>query len=156
MKVKQGILDASGKKFGIVVSRFNEMISSRLLEGAMDCILRHRGSDDAIEVVWVPGTVEMVYAASVMVKNGTYDAVICLGAVIRGGTPHFDYVASQISRGIGQLNMGGTTPVTFGVITADTIDQATERAGSKMGNKGWSSALAAIEMAQLAVQLKKK
>jgi len=155
MKVKEGMLDAKGKKFGIVISRFNEFISKRLLEGAIDCIVRHNGEEDKIEVVWVPGSVEIVFAASNMVETGKYDAIICLGAIIRGDTPHFEYVSSQVTRGIAQLNLTGKTPVSFGIITADNIEQAIERAGTKDGNKGWSAALSAIEMANLAGVLKK-
>ncbi len=154
MKTIEGMLDAKGKKFGIVVSRFNEFISTRLLEGALDCIRRHNGREDDVEVIWVPGSVEIVYALGKMAVR-KYDAVICLGAVIRGDTPHFDYVASQVARGIAQVNMSGAVPVCFGIITADTVEQATDRAGAKQGNKGWSAALSAIEMSNLAVQLKK-
>ncbi|HOL66596.1 MAG TPA: 6,7-dimethyl-8-ribityllumazine synthase [bacterium] len=155
MKVKEGMLDAKGKKFGIVVSRFNDFITGRLLEGALDCLRRHQAEDDNVEIVWVPGTVEIVYAAARMVESGRYDALICLGAVIRGATPHFEYVASQVTRAVAQLNLGQKTPVTFGIITADTLEQATERAGAKQGNKGWQAALSAIEMAQVAVLLQK-
>lgn len=149
MKVKEGMLDAKGKRFGLVVSRFNEFISKRLLEGALDCLTRHGGKETDIEVIWVPGTVEMVYALGRMVEGKKYDAVVCLGAVIRGDTPHFDSVVSQVTRGIAQANYSGKTPVCFGIITADNIEQATERAGTKQGNKGWNAALAAIEMANL-------
>ncbi|MCX8082833.1 MAG: 6,7-dimethyl-8-ribityllumazine synthase [bacterium] len=149
MKVKEGILDAKGKKFGIVISRFNEFISKHLLEGAVDCIKRHNGSEESIDVVWVPGSVEAVFAVSKMAGSEKYDAVICLGAIIRGETPHFEYVSSQITRAIAQLNMDGKTPVSFGIVTADSTDQAIERAGTKMGNKGWFAALSAIEMANL-------
>ena len=149
MKTKEGILDAKGKKFGIVISRFSEFISKRLLEGAIDCIKRHNGSEESIEVVWVPGSVEAVFAVSKMAESGKYDAIICLGAIIRGETPHFEYVSSQIARAVTQLNLQGKTPVSFGVVTADSTDQAIERAGTKMGNKGWFAALSAIEMANL-------
>lgn len=154
MTIKEGMLDARGKRFGIVLGRFNSFITERLLDGALDCITRHNGDPDAVEVVRVPGTVEMNFAAARMVESGAYDAVICLGAVIRGATPHFTYVASQISRGVAHLNLAGKTPVSFGVITADSIEQATERAGTKMGNKGWDAALTAIEMADLALRLR--
>lgn len=149
MKVKEGILDAKGKKFGIIVSRFNEFISKHLLEGAIDCIKRHNGSEESIDVIWVPGSVEAVFAISKMAGSGKYDAIICLGAIIRGETPHFEYVSSQIARAVAQLNMDGKTPVSFGIVTADSTDQAIERAGTKMGNKGWFAALSAIEMANL-------
>lgn len=153
MPVKEGMLDAKGRRFGIIVSRFNEFISSRLLEGALDCIRRHGGREEDVDIVWVPGAVEIVYAASVLAEK-RYDALVCLGAVIRGSTPHFDYVASQISRAVAQLNLSGKVPVAFGIITADSLEQATERAGTKMGNKGWASALSAIEMADLARRLR--
>lgn len=156
MNVKEGMLDARGRKFGIIVSRFNEFLSTRLLEGAVDCIARHGGNKDDIQVVWVPGSVELVYAAGVMVEQGGLDGVICLGVIIRGSTPHFEYVASQITRAVAHLNLEGKAPVSFGIITADSIEQATERAGTKMGNKGWNAALSAIEMAHVAKLLKKK
>ncbi|MCM8768433.1 MAG: 6,7-dimethyl-8-ribityllumazine synthase [Candidatus Omnitrophica bacterium] len=156
MNVKEGMLEARGKRFGIVVSRFNDFITRQLLEGALDCLRRHNAQEENIDVVWVPGTVEMVYAAARMVETTQYDALICLGAIIRGGTPHFEYVASQITRAVAQLNLSQNTPVTFGIITADTVEQATERAGTKQGNKGWNAALSAIEMAQVAALLRLK
>jgi 6,7-dimethyl-8-ribityllumazine synthase len=149
MKIIEGYLDAKSKKFGIIVSRFNEFISKRLLDGAIDCLKRHNADDENIEIIWVPGAVEMVYAVGKIVESGKYDAVICLGAIIRGDTPHFEYVASQITRAISQANYMGKTPVTFGIITADNTDQAIERAGTKAGNKGWVAALSAIEMSNL-------
>jgi len=154
MSVKTGMLDAKNKSFGIIVSRFNEFISSNLLEGALDCIERHGGSREKIDIVWVPGAVEADFALSRMAEKGNYDALICLGAVIRGGTPHFEYVSAQITKAVTQVNQQGKVPVSFGVITADSTEQAIERAGTKMGNKGWSAALSAIEMANLASQLK--
>jgi len=156
MKIKEGMLDAKGKKFGIVISRFNDFISKRLLEGAIDCILRHNGSENNIEVVWVPGALEIIYAGKTMMDNRKYDAIICLGVVIRGDTPHFEYIASQVSRGISQLNMSGKIPLAAGIITSDTTEQAIERAGTKMGNKGWQAALTAIEMANLSSSIKKQ
>lgn len=153
MKIIEGLLDAKGLKFGIIISRFNEFISKRLLEGAIDCIKRHNGEEENIEIIWVPGSVEMVYALGKMVKSEKYDAIICLGAIIRGDTPHFEYVASQITRAITTANFEGKTPVTFGIITADSTEQAIERAGTKMGNKGWMAALSAIEMANLKKQI---
>ena len=153
MKKIEGILDAKGRKFAIVISRFNEFITKKLLDGAIDCILRHNGKEEDIEIIWVPGTVEAVYAIGKILNKGKYDAVICLGAVIRGETPHFDYVASQISRAMAQFNMTSKIPVTFGVITADTTEQAIERAGTKMGNKGWMAALSAIELADLSSKI---
>ncbi|MCM8772189.1 MAG: 6,7-dimethyl-8-ribityllumazine synthase [Candidatus Omnitrophica bacterium] len=149
MKIIEGYLDAKGKRFGIIVSRFNEFISKRLLEGALDCLKRHNADEENVEIIWVPGAVEMVYVIGKLSESNKYDAIICLGAVIRGDTPHFEYVASQITRGISQANYTGKTPVTFGIITADSVDQAIERAGTKAGNKGWQAALSAIEMANL-------
>lgn len=149
MRIIEGYLDARDKKFGIIVSRFNEFISKRLLEGAIDCLKRHNGNDENIEIIWVPGAVEMVFALGKMVESGKYDAIICLGAIIRGDTPHFEYVSSQITRAISQANFNAKIPVSFGIITADNIDQAIERAGTKAGNKGWQAALSAIEMANL-------
>jgi 6,7-dimethyl-8-ribityllumazine synthase len=149
MKFTEGELNAAGLKFGIVVSRFNDFITGKLLEGALDALRRHGAEDSAIEVVKVPGSFEIPVAARRMAANGGYSAVICLGAVIRGATPHFDYVASEVSKGVAQASMETGVPVAFGVITADTIEQAVERAGTKSGNKGWDAALTAIEMARL-------
>ncbi|MCX7916936.1 MAG: 6,7-dimethyl-8-ribityllumazine synthase [bacterium] len=153
MKVIEGYLEGKGKKFLIIVSRFNEFITTRLLEGALDCLKRHNTEEENIEVIWVPGAVEMVYALGKIIENGKYDAIICLGAIIRGDTPHFEYVASQISRAISQANYSGEIPVSFGIITADNTDQAIERAGTKSGNKGWQAALSAIEMANLKTKI---
>jgi 6,7-dimethyl-8-ribityllumazine synthase len=147
--VIEGILDGSGKRFGIIVSRFNELISKKLLEGALDCLLRHKADKDAITVVWTPGALEIPIVAQKMAASKQYDAVICLGAVIRGGTPHFDYVASEMSKGIAKVALDQKFPVINGVLTTDSIDQAVERAGAKSGNKGWSAAQNAIEMADL-------
>lgn len=146
---KEGLLDAGGKKFSIIVSRFNSFITKRLLEGAIDCLIRHKGREEDIDVFWVPGTVESVFAMAKISKSKKYDAIICLGATIRGDTPHFEYVNSQIVRAITQVNLEGKVPTCFGIITADTTEQAIARAGSKMGNKGWDAALSAIEMADL-------
>ena len=151
--VIEGNLSAKGKRFGIVVSRFNSLISSKLLEGAIDCIKRHDGETKNIFVVWCPGAFEIPQVAKKMVTSASYDAVICLGAVIRGATPHFDYVASMVARGVGQISLDSETPVSFGVLTTDTIEQALERAGTKSGNKGWDAALTAIEMTNLLTQL---
>ncbi|MCB0284268.1 MAG: 6,7-dimethyl-8-ribityllumazine synthase [Calditrichae bacterium] len=145
----EGKLNAKGKRFGIVVGRFNSLITSKLLEGAVDCIQRHDGEDKDITVAWCPGAFEITQVAKKMVNSKKYNAVICLGAVIKGSTPHFDYVAGMASRGIGQLNLEAEIPVTFGVLTTDTIEQAIERAGTKAGNKGWDAALTAIEMSDL-------
>ncbi len=145
----EGKLDASGVKVGIVVSRFNNFLTDKLLEGAIDCLVRHGGSDDAISVAWVPGSFEIPYAASQMVKSGMYDCVICLGALVRGDTPHFDYIAAEASKGIAKLSLETGKPVIYGLITADTLEQAIERSGTKAGNKGWQAAEAAIEMVNL-------
>jgi 6,7-dimethyl-8-ribityllumazine synthase len=147
--VIEGLLDASGKRFGIIVSRFNDLISKKLLEGAMDCLLRHKADKDAITVVWTPGALEIPPVAQKMAASKKFDAVICLGAVIRGGTPHFDYVASEMSKGIAKVALEQKLAVINGVLTTDTIDQAIERAGAKAGNKGWNAALSAIEMVDL-------
>ena len=147
--VIEGLLDGSGKRFGIIVSRFNDLISKKLLEGAMDCLLRHKADKDAITVVWTPGALEIPPVAQKMAASKKFDAVICLGAVIRGGTPHFDYVASEMSKGIAKVALEQKLAVINGVLTTDTIDQAVERAGAKAGNKGWNAALSAIEMADL-------
>lgn len=152
-KVFEGKLDATGKKFAIVVSRFNEFISSKLLDGALDCLTRHGAEDKNLAVVWVPGSFEIPGVASQLAKSKKYDAVICLGAVIRGATPHFDYIAAEVSKGIAQVNLATGVPTIFGVLTTDTIEQAIERAGTKVGNKGWDAALSAIEMVQLQSQI---
>ena len=145
----EGKLTAKNKKFGIVVSRFNELISSQLLSGAKDCLLRHECKDENMTVAWVPGSFEIPLTAMRMAKSKKYDAVICLGAVIRGGTPHFEYIAAEVSKGIAQTSLETGLPVIFGIITSDTIEQALERAGTKAGNKGWDTALSAIEMVNL-------
>lgn len=150
MRTIEGKLVAEGLKFAIVISRFNELLSTRLLEGALDCLTRHGTPDDAVTVAWTPGAFEIPLVAKKLAARGDVDAVICLGVVIRGGTPHFDYIASEVSKGIAKVSLDEGLPVIFGVITADTIDQAIERAGTKVGNKGWQAALAAIEMANLA------
>lgn len=152
-KIIQGQLDAKSKKFGLVVSRFNEFITSRLMEGALDCLLRHGCSEELIEIVWVPGSFEMPVAAKKMAQSKKYDAVICLAAVIQGGTPHFHYVASEVTKGIAHVALDSDIPTIYGVLTCDTLDQAVERAGTKQGNKGWQAALAAIEMADLMEKL---
>jgi 6,7-dimethyl-8-ribityllumazine synthase len=147
--IVEGILDASGKRFGLVVSRFNELISRKLLEGAMDCLIRHNADKNSITVVWVPGAFEIPVVAQKMARSKKYDAIICLGAVIRGGTPHFDYVAAEVSKGVANVSLSEGLPIIFGVLTTDTIEQAVERAGTKAGNKGWNDALGAIEMVDL-------
>jgi 6,7-dimethyl-8-ribityllumazine synthase len=153
MRVIEGDLQAKGFKFGIIVSRFNDFITSRLLEGATDALLRHGAKDDDIEVVRVPGAFEIPLIAKKLASKGTFQAVICLGTVIRGATPHFDYVASEVSKGIAAASLETGVPIAFGIITADTIEQAVERAGAKAGNKGWDAAVTAIEMAQVIKRL---
>lgn len=152
-RIIEGKLNAKGKKFGLVISRFNELISSQLLSGAKDCLLRHDCKEDDITVVWVPGSYEIPLTAKKMAQSKKFDAVICLGAVIRGGTPHFDYIAAEVSKGIAQVGLDTNLPVIFGVLTTDSMEQALERAGTKAGNKGWDAALAAIEMVSLFRQL---
>jgi len=155
MKTYEGNLIATGLRFGVVVSRFNEMISQRLLSSCRDGLLRHGASEDNIEVAWVPGSFEIPLAAQSLAQSGRYDAVICLGAIIRGDTPHFDYIASQASRGISKIALDTGLPVIFGIVTADSVDQAVERAGVKRGNRGFDAALSAIEMANLVKAMKK-
>lgn len=149
MKVVEGALTGKGLTFGLVVSRFNEFFSARLLEGAVDCLNRHGVLEKDITVVKVPGAMEMPLAARKMAGSGNYDAVVALGVILRGGTPHFDYVASEVAKGLAQASLETGRPVLFGVITADTLDQAIERAGTKAGNKGFHAALSALEMANL-------
>ena len=153
MKIIEGNLTAKNKKFGIVISRFNELISTQLLSGAKDCLLRHECKNDSITVAWVPGSFEIPLAAKKMAQSSKYDAIICLGAVIRGGTPHFEYIASVVSKGVANVGLDTGVPVIFGIITSDTIEQALERAGIKAGNKGWDAALSAIEMVNLLTKL---
>ena len=148
-KILEGKLLAEGRKFGIVVSRFNDFISDRLLGGALDALIRSGANDADIEIVKVPGCFEIPLLAKKMAKKGRYNAVICLGAVIRGSTPHFDYVSAEVSKGIAHVSIESEIPVIFGIITTDTIEQAIERAGTKAGNKGWSAAITAVEMANL-------
>jgi 6,7-dimethyl-8-ribityllumazine synthase len=149
----EGDLQAAGKKFGIIVSRFNSFVSERLLEGALDTLLRSGAEDSAIDVVRVPGAFEIPLMAHKMAKSGSYDAVICLGAVIRGATSHYDLVANEAAKGVAQVGLDTGIPTIFGVLTTDTIEQAIERAGSKAGNKGSEVALAAIEMINLLNQI---
>lgn len=149
MQTYEGNLIAKDLKFGIVVGRFNEFIGSRLLDGALDALKRHGADDDAVHVAWTPGSFEIPLAAKKMAESGRYDAIICLGAVIRGSTPHFDYVAGEVAKGIAKINLDHGVPVIFGIVTTDSIEQAIERAGTKNGNKGWQAAVAAIEMANL-------
>jgi len=154
MRVFQGKMVGTGLKFAIVVSRFNELISSRLLEGAKDYLLRHEVRHQDIDVVWVPGAWEIPLAAKECALMGIYDGVIALGAVIRGNTPHFDYVASEVAKGLAVTGLNQRVPVTFGVLTCDNLEQALERAGSKAGNRGVEAASAALEMANLLKKLR--
>ena len=148
-KQYEGMLLGEGLRFGLVVSRFNEFITAKLLEGAKDALSRHGVREEDTEVAWTPGSFEIPLVAKKMAQTGKYDAVICLGAVIRGGTPHFDYIAAEVSKGIARVGLDVGMPVTFGIITADTLEQAIERAGTKMGNAGFNAATNAIEMANL-------
>jgi len=149
MKIIEGDLQAKGLKFGIVISRFNEFITGKLLDGAKDALVRHGVKEEDIDIVKVPGSFEIPLIAKKMAAKETYNAVICLGTVIRGATPHFDYISAEVSKGIATVSMETGVPVAFGVLTCDTIEQAVERAGTKSGNKGWDAALTAIEMARL-------
>lgn len=148
-KIIEGKLDAKGLRFGLLVSRFNSFVSDRLVEGAIDALLRHGAEKDDINIVRVPGAFEIPPTAKQMAESGRYDAIVCLGAVIRGATPHFEYVSAEVSKGVASVSIDSGIPVTFGVLTTDTIEQAIERAGSKAGNKGFDAAVAAIEMANL-------
>ena len=153
MKIIEGKLEAKGLKFCIVISRFNDFITSKLLDGAKDALLRHGANEDEIDVIRVPGSFEIPMVAKKIALKGTYNAIICLGTVIRGATPHFEYVASEVSKGIASASMETGLPIAFGIITSDTIEQAIERAGTKSGNKGWDAAITAIERAQLLKKL---
>lgn len=145
----EGNLDGSGLKIALVVSRFNEFITAKLLEGAVDGLVRHNVNKEDIDIAWTPGALEISLAAQNLARKGEYNAIICLGAVIRGGTPHFDYVATELSKGVAKVSLDNGIPVINGVITSDNLEQAIERAGSKMGNKGFAAASSAIEMANL-------
>ena len=148
-QVLEGKISAEGFRFGMIVSRFNDFISSKLVEGAMDALLRHGAKEDQVSLAKVPGAFEIPLAAKKLAQSGKYDAIICLGAVIRGSTPHFEYVAAEVSKGIANVALETNMPVTFGVLTTDNLEQAIERAGSKAGNKGWDAAMAAMEMVNL-------
>lgn len=152
MKTYEGKLVSEGAKYGIIVGRFNEFIGGKLLSGALDGLKRHGAEDSDIEIAWVPGAFEIPLAAKKMAKSQKYDAVICLGAVIKGSTPHFDFVSSEVSKGIASVSLDTEVPVIFGVLTTDTIEQAIERAGTKAGNKGYDAAVTAIEMTNLLKQ----
>jgi len=148
-RTMEGKISAEGFQFALIVSRFNDFISSKLVEGALDALRRHGATDEQLTLVRVPGAFEIPLTARKLADSGRYDAVICLGAVIRGSTPHFDYVAAEVSKGIAVVGLESKIPVTFGVLTTDNLEQAIERAGSKAGNKGWDAAMAAMEMANL-------
>jgi len=149
MKEHKGNFDASGLKIAIVISRFNEFISQKLLEGALDYLIRHNAPADAIEIFWVPGAFEIPLVAKRVAQRGHFDGIICLGAVIRGATPHFTYVAAEATKGIAQVSLSENMPIAYGVLTCDNIDQAVERAGSKAGNKGWQAAESLVETLSL-------
>lgn len=148
-----GQLTAQGHTFGIVVSRFNSLITTQLLDGALDCLRRHGASDDDITVVYCPGSFEIPQVARHLAAAGSVEAVLCLGCVIRGDTPHFEYIASEVTRGVGQIALSAGIPMTLGILTTETLEQALERAGAKGGNKGWDAALSAIELVNLSQQL---
>jgi len=148
-KVYEGLLQGKGLKFGLVVSRFNEFITAKLLAGAQDSLKRHGVSEVDIDIAWVPGSFEIPLAAKKMADTKKYDAVICLGAVIRGATPHFEYIAAEVTKGIAKIGFDSGLPVTYGIVTADSLEQAIERAGTKAGNRGFDAAVNAIEMANL-------
>ena len=149
MKTIEGQLSAQGLRVGIVVARFNEFINSKLLAGALDALKRHGADEDAVDVAWVPGAFEIPMIAQKMAESKKYDAIICLGTVIRGSTSHYDYVCAEVSKGVAHVGMASGIPTMFGVLTTDTIEQAIERAGTKAGNKGFDAAMAAVEMAKL-------
>jgi len=153
MHTIEGKLQARGRSFGIVVSRFNSLVTEQLLAGAIDCLVRHGAEEGEITVVRCPGSFEIPQVARRLAERGRLDAVICLGCVIRGETPHFDYIAAEVAKGVGQISLQTDTPVAFGVLTTETLEQALERAGAKAGNKGWDAALSAIELADLKAQL---
>jgi 6,7-dimethyl-8-ribityllumazine synthase len=149
----EGKLDAKGLKTAVIASRFNDFVTAKLIDGAVDCLLRHGSGEKDVTVIRVPGSFELPLAAKRVAASGKYDAVICLGALIRGQTPHFDYIAAEVTKGVAQASLDTNIPVTFGVITADTLEQAVDRAGAKAGNKGFEAALVAVEMADLLRQI---
>lgn len=154
MKKYEGNLDAKKLKIGIVVSRYNDFITSKLLDGALDCLHRHQCEDDNINIAWVPGAFEIPSAVKIMAESKKYNAIVCLGAVIKGDSSHNQYIASETIKGVAKISLDFNIPVSFGVITPDSLEQAIERAGTKRGNKGWGAALSAIEMANLFIELK--
>jgi len=154
VKVYKGKITAEGFKFGIVVSRYNEFITNKLLEGALDALKRHGAKEENIEIAWVPGSFEIPAVASKMLNQKKFNAIICLGAVLRGATPHYELVSGQVARAISTLATQAGVPVIFGIVTADTLEQAIERAGTKLGNRGWDAAISAMEMIDLYSQIK--
>ncbi len=149
MKIIEGNLVSKGYKFALLVSRFNEFIGKKLLDGALDCLLRHEVKEQDITVIWVPGAYEIPLVAQKAAQSGKYDAVVCLGTLIRGATPHFEYISAEVTKGIAQVGLNHSLPVIYGILTTDSIEQAIERAGTKSGNKGWNAALSALEMVSL-------
>lgn len=156
MKVYKGQITGKGLRFGIIVSRFNEFVTTKLLEGAVDALTRHGVREEDIEVAWVPGSFEIPAVASLLLREKNFNALICVGAIIRGGTSHYELISSQVARGISSLALREKIPVVFGIVSADTLEQAIERAGTKAGNRGWNAAISAMEMANLYEQIKKK
>lgn len=154
-KILEGKISAEGFRFAIIVSRFNDFISSKLVDGAMDALKRHGVEEGKVSLIKVPGSFEIPSVAKRLAKSDKFDAIICLGAVIRGATPHFDFIAAEVAKGVASVALESDIPVTFGVLTTDNLEQAIERAGSKAGNKGWDAAISAIEMVNLFSQLKK-
>ncbi|MBC7329086.1 6,7-dimethyl-8-ribityllumazine synthase [bacterium] len=155
MRIYQGKLIGKGLRFAIVVSRFNEAITKKLLEGALDCLIRHDVQEDDIDVLWTPGSFEIPVTAKKLASLGKYDAIICLGCLIRGDTPHFDFLSAEVTKGVAQVALEYSLPVVFGILTADTLEQAIERSGAKQGNKGFQAALSALEMANLFKEMSK-
>jgi 6,7-dimethyl-8-ribityllumazine synthase len=147
--IHEGNLNAAGMRFGIIVSRFNDLLTAKLQEGAIDCLLRHKCEEEKIEVFKVPGSFEIPYVANHLAHSGNFDAIICLGALIRGHTPHFEYIAAEVSKGIANISLKTGLPIIYGVVTADTLEQGIERCGTKAGNRGWDAAMSAIEMVNL-------
>lgn len=156
MRTFEGKLVGKGLKFAIVVSRFNEVVTKELLEGALDCLRRHDVQSEDIEVFWTPGSFEIPVTAKKLAELGQYDAIICLGCLIRGDTPHFDFLSAEVTKGVAQVSLEHSLPVIFGILTADTLEQAIERSGAKQGNKGFQAALSAIEMANLFKEMENK
>lgn len=156
MRISEGKLVGKGLKFAIVVSRFNEVITKKLLEGALDCLFRHDVQTDDVEVFWTPGSFEIPVTAKKLAEMGKYDAIICLGCLIRGDTPHFDFLSAEVTKGVAQVSLEYSLPVIFGILTTDSLEQAMERSGAKQGNKGFQAALSAIEMANLFKEMKEQ